>query len=58
MCPDQYYGDHCMNLCDCPTDKFICHAVSGCVCRQGYTGIPNDTTINYVNILYLLSILF
>lgn len=38
VCPDQYYGDHCMSICNCPSEKFICHAVDGCVCRHGYTG--------------------
>lgn len=39
VCPEGYYGDHCMEPCDCKNDFYICHPVEGCVCRHGYTGI-------------------
>lgn len=35
---DGFSIDHCMSMCNCPSEKFICHAVDGCVCRHGYTG--------------------
>lgn len=39
VCPEGYYGDHCMFPCECPNDNFQCHPVQGCVCRHGLTGI-------------------
>lgn len=42
VCPEGYYGDHCMEPCECKNDFFTCHAVQGCVCRRGYTGVNCD----------------
>jgi hypothetical protein len=39
VCPEGYYGDHCMMPCECPNENFLCHAKDGCVCRQGFTGM-------------------
>ena len=41
VCPEGYYGDHCMEPCDCKNDFYICHPVDGCICRHGYTGMLN-----------------
>lgn len=40
VCPEGYYGDHCMEPCECKNDNFVCHSAKGCICRHGYTG-PN-----------------
>lgn len=39
VCPEGYYGDHCMEPCECKNDFFMCHPAEGCICRHGYTGI-------------------
>lgn len=39
VCPEGYYGDHCMEPCECKNDFFTCHPSEGCICRHGYTGI-------------------
>lgn len=39
VCPDGFYGNHCMDPCNCPgTGNFLCHAAKGCVCQAGYKG--------------------
>lgn len=38
VCPEGYYGQHCLGECACPNNKFVCHAAHGCICRQGFTG--------------------
>lgn len=38
VCPEGYYGDHCMTPCECKNDNFICHPVDGCICKHGFTG--------------------
>ena len=38
VCPEGYYGDHCMEACECKNDNYICHSADGCVCRHGYAG--------------------
>lgn len=38
VCPEGYYGDHCMQPCECPNENYVCHAVEGCVCRRNYGG--------------------
>lgn len=42
VCPEGYYGDHCMKPCECPNENFVCHPADGCVCRQGYAGDDCD----------------
>lgn len=38
VCPEGYYGDHCMEPCECKNDFFVCHPADGCICRHGYAG--------------------
>lgn len=38
VCPEGYYGDHCMTPCECKNDFFYCHPADGCICKHGYTG--------------------
>lgn len=38
VCPEGYYGLHCIEQCNCPSARFQCHVAEGCVCRQGYEG--------------------
>ncbi|VEN60298.1 unnamed protein product, partial [Callosobruchus maculatus] len=38
LCPEGYYGDHCMTPCECENDNFMCHAAQGCVCKHGFGG--------------------
>ncbi|CAG0884768.1 unnamed protein product [Darwinula stevensoni] len=38
FCPEGYFGDHCIQACQCPNQNFRCHPVEGCTCRAGYTG--------------------
>lgn len=38
VCPEGYYGQHCLGECACKSDRFVCHAAHGCICRQGFTG--------------------
>lgn len=45
VCPEGYYGDHCMNPCECPNDNFMCHPARGCICRHGYTGRTCEDTL-------------
>lgn len=45
MCPEGYFGDHCMTPCECKNDNSVCHAVEGCICRHGYTGENCDVTL-------------
>lgn len=44
-CPEGYYGLHCIETCQCKTDKFVCHVSNGCVCRQGYRGENCDEAV-------------
>jgi hypothetical protein len=41
VCPEGYYGDHCMEACECINDFFICHPSEGCICKHGHGGILN-----------------
>ena len=34
-----------MMPCECPNENFLCHAKDGCVCRQGYTGTCDVTSM-------------
>lgn len=43
VCPEGFFGEHCMSLCDC-SSQFVCHAAKGCVCRKGYTGKDCETS--------------
>lgn len=45
VCPEGYFGDHCMTPCECKNDNFICHAAKGCVCRHGFTGENCDEPV-------------
>lgn len=38
VCPEGYFGDHCMTPCQCESDNFICHPAEGCICKHGFTG--------------------
>lgn len=38
VCPEGYFGGHCMDTCKCKSEGFICHPATGCVCRQGHEG--------------------
>ncbi|KAJ8931330.1 hypothetical protein NQ314_015768 [Rhamnusium bicolor] len=38
VCPEGYYGDHCMIPCECKNDNFFCHPAEGCVCKHGFAG--------------------
>jgi len=38
VCPEGYFGDHCLNPCECDSENFICDPAKGCVCRVGYFG--------------------
>lgn len=38
VCPEGYFGDHCMTPCECKNDNFFCHAAKGCICRHGLGG--------------------
>jgi hypothetical protein len=62
VCPEGYYGDHCMMPCECPNENFLCHAKDGCVCRQGYTGTCDVTLVwfqicHFSFLTYLLFVL-
>lgn len=39
VCPEGFYGKHCMEFCSCPSPQFVCHAARGCICRLGFDGI-------------------
>lgn len=45
VCPEGYYGDHCMEPCQCPNENFVCHSVTGCICKHEWSG-PNCTERN------------
>lgn len=45
VCPEGYYGDHCMTPCECKNDNFVCHPAEGCICRHGYTGENCNSTL-------------
>lgn len=38
VCPEGFYGLHCMEFCSCLSPQFVCHAAHGCICRQGFVG--------------------
>lgn len=38
VCPEGYFGDHCLDPCECDNDNFICDPAKGCVCRAGFAG--------------------
>lgn len=38
MCPEGYFGQHCLGECACKSERFVCHAAHGCICRQGFIG--------------------
>lgn len=38
MCPEGFYGQHCMEFCSCTSTQFVCHVAYGCICRQGFAG--------------------
>jgi multiple epidermal growth factor-like domains protein 10/11 len=38
VCPEGYFGDHCLDPCECDNDNFICDPAKGCVCRVGFAG--------------------
>lgn len=38
VCPEGFYGNHCMDACECPAGNFLCHAARGCVCMVGWSG--------------------
>lgn len=38
VCPEGFYGNHCMEPCLCSSPNFVCHAAKGCICRVGFTG--------------------
>lgn len=42
VCPEGFYGSHCLDSCNCETSNFVCHVAHGCVCRQGFTGTRCD----------------
>jgi len=35
VCPEGFYGDHCLSSCKCPTLNHVCDPVNGCVCKYG-----------------------
>jgi hypothetical protein len=45
VCPEGYFGDHCMTPCECKNDNFMCHPAQGCICRHGYAGKDCDESI-------------
>lgn len=45
VCPEGYYGLHCIESCQCKSDKFVCHVKEGCVCRQGFRGENCDEAV-------------
>lgn len=43
VCPDGYYGDHCMTPCNCSAEgTWQCDPVKGCVCGRGFVGANCD----------------
>lgn len=38
VCPEGYFGDHCMTPCECKNDNFYCHPSEGCICKHGFKG--------------------
>lgn len=38
VCPEGFYGQHCMDFCSCSSPQFVCHVAYGCICRQGFMG--------------------
>lgn len=38
VCPEGFYGLHCIESCSCKSTQFVCHVAHGCVCRQGFMG--------------------
>jgi hypothetical protein len=38
VCPEGFFGSHCMNTCNCPNLNFACHPALGCVCKSGFRG--------------------
>jgi hypothetical protein len=45
-CTFNKYGLLCANTCNCSVNAIECNAVSGCVCRAGYSGIDCSIDIN------------
>lgn len=38
VCPEGFYGQHCMEFCSCLSTQYVCHVAYGCICRQGFMG--------------------
>lgn len=46
VCPEGYYGLQCVEPCNCNRKgNFVCHPVSGCVCKAGFAGSNCDLRI-------------
>lgn len=43
MCSKGNYGNDCLEVCACKSDKFVCNATLGCMCRDGFTGDDCNT---------------
>lgn len=43
VCPEGYFGDHCMQPCNCSSEgNWVCDPVHGCMCHRGYIGDKCD----------------
>lgn len=46
VCPEGYFGEHCMETCNCKSEGFICSPAEGCICRYGHEGENCDRKIS------------
>ncbi|XP_053372976.1 fibrillin-1-like [Mercenaria mercenaria] len=45
-CDEFHYGENCLQECNCGVGSAHCDPVSGCVCKNGWTGEKCDTDKN------------
>lgn len=46
VCPEGYYGDNCLQICNCNRrPNFVCHPALGCKCKSGFKGENCDESV-------------
>lgn len=38
ICPEGFYGQSCLQICNCVSSNAVCHPAKGCLCKSGFGG--------------------